>query len=665
MRDHTDIPPLIPMDATAIYLDGNNFTGTLESQAFIGRKRVQYLYLNHSQIEAINNQTFNGLTELEVLHLEDNHIRRLEGYEFGNLTSLRQLFLHNNQLSYMDSRTFSSLSSLEVLQLHGNQLITYPAWKLEPILPSLIHITLSGNAWSCQCDFVHQFQEFAAARQQIADFQLVQCYSPEDEKYISLSDNVTCSDPTVLTYDQSHELLIPILVGILALVIMIACCSLIICVFRTPLRVWLHSKYGIRVCGKSKKKHVYDAFVSYSIKDKEFVQQSLVPQLEQLEPSYSVCLQYRDLPSESSISDTFPGVSHLCAKHIFVVSRSYLDTEWTQIKFAMQDFSKKLKPVIILLEELSSLDLAANPEFNLLLKNSKKVSWNEAGFWNKLHYYLPDAKSCLSDSSSSPQHHSAFRQSTSPSNVVTGCRGFNNQQVPSEWTYDTVIPSNDSSASTRSTIMGGSPRTLGTGDQTMAPPPPPQLQQQQQQQQPHHQVQLVSNPMDLLQSGNAPPLLADHWSDRSDYSYQDHTYQAIPSEQQNIYHTLDQQQQQGYQIPVRLPNGQMVQATLVRNQGGDLVQILQGNSAGGMLVSPPSTPLSIQSGDQERQPLQQQQQQQHPMQTVTFPKTVVYRPQHSGPSSQQHEQLLLQQQHHHHGTRGNNNSSSSNSGHLV
>ena len=39
-RGHTDIPPLIPMDATGIYLDGNNFTGILESQAFIGRKRV-------------------------------------------------------------------------------------------------------------------------------------------------------------------------------------------------------------------------------------------------------------------------------------------------------------------------------------------------------------------------------------------------------------------------------------------------------------------------------------------------------------------------------------------------------------------------------------------------------------------------------------------------
>merc|ERR1711953_1510051 len=92
-RGHAEIPPLIPMDATSILLDGNNFTGLLESQAFIGRKRVSSLYLNASQIESIGSQTFNGLMELRVLHLEDNLIQALQGHEFSNLPSLRELFL--------------------------------------------------------------------------------------------------------------------------------------------------------------------------------------------------------------------------------------------------------------------------------------------------------------------------------------------------------------------------------------------------------------------------------------------------------------------------------------------------------------------------------------------------------------------------------------------
>ncbi len=52
---------------------------------------------------------------------------------------------------------------------------------------------------------------------------------------------------------------------------------------------------------------------------------------------------------------------------------------------------------------------------------------------------------------------------------------------------------NDSSAaSTRSTIMGGSPRTLAEGGGAPPPPPPPPSHMQQQQQ----HLQLMSNPLD-------------------------------------------------------------------------------------------------------------------------------------------------------------------------
>jgi hypothetical protein len=607
-RGHQDVPPLIPMDATSIFLDGNNFTGTLESQAFIGRKRVNSLFLNASLIEAISNQTFNGLTELRVLHLENNLMKKLQGYEFANLTSLRQLHLQNNRLVQIHPLTFSTLSSLRELHLEGNRLLSYPVWNLR-VLPDLGYVFLAGNAWSCQCDFVNRFMEFTRSGV-IADSRRLQCYSSDQDTYVTLNENVTCSDAQAVTYHEAGTgvatssaanggdiSMVPILIGVIAVCTLVVCASVMLFVFRTPLRVWLHSKYGIRVFGARRPDKLYDAFVSYAVKDEDFVQQVMVPQLEHDDPGYKLCLQYRDLPSSSSIADSFPGVANLCARHVLVVSKSYIEAEWPQVKFALQDFAKNLRPVVVVLEELSSLDLAAAPELNLLLKNSVTLRWDEAGFWNKLRFYLPDATRVPS-STSNRSRLQPQQPGVPSSKYFTASR---------DWPYDAVITSNDSSAaSTRSTILGGSPRANENSQQ----------EQQQQQQ----AVQLVSNPSSSQGDGSGSGQnhqLQQQWpSDRSDsvYSWQqsEHPYQAVANSE-HIYHTLDSDGLGGGEqvgvVDVMLPNGQLVAATLVRNPGtGKLVPVVQLESV-----------LQHQLQPEERQPLQRQQ--------VTFPRTVVYRPQ--------------------------------------
>ena len=255
------------MDATSIYLDGNHFNGTLESQAFIGRKRVTSLFLNNSMIGAISNQTFNGLTELEVLHLEDNLIHGLQGYEFGNLTSLRELYLQGNKLAYIDSEAFSSLVSLEVIFLHDNLLTLQPIWELTQLMPLLKQVTLSGNPWSCQCDFVSHFVAYnmsssssaGGGSRLITDRSSITCQptTKEDPPRHFLTDaNSTCTDALAITgYSNPNNALgrrlnqaIPITVASIAVCIVIVVSSIILFVFRTPLRVWLHSKYGVRVC---------------------------------------------------------------------------------------------------------------------------------------------------------------------------------------------------------------------------------------------------------------------------------------------------------------------------------------------------------------------------------------------------------------------------------
>lgn len=60
-----DIPRRVPMDATEVYLDGNDLR-ELQNHVFIGRKNMRVLCVNASGIESIQNRTFNGLNNLLV-----------------------------------------------------------------------------------------------------------------------------------------------------------------------------------------------------------------------------------------------------------------------------------------------------------------------------------------------------------------------------------------------------------------------------------------------------------------------------------------------------------------------------------------------------------------------------------------------------------------------
>jgi Leucine-rich repeat (LRR) protein len=145
------VPSRIPMDATHVYLDGNNL-GELSDHVFIGRKNMVTLFLNDSKINAVQNYTFNGLNALQVLHLESNHITKLHGFEFEQLTLLKELYLQNNEISFINNITFLPLRFLQILRLDGNRLMEFPIWQLQAN-SYLVEVSLSGNRWQCRCQF--------------------------------------------------------------------------------------------------------------------------------------------------------------------------------------------------------------------------------------------------------------------------------------------------------------------------------------------------------------------------------------------------------------------------------------------------------------------------------------------------------------------------------
>lgn len=417
------LPDQIPMDATQLYLDGNDLR-SIQSHAFIGRKRLKILFLNNSNIDTIHNKTFNGLKELEVLHLDGNKLQDIKGYEFEGLESLRELFLQHNRISTISNSTFQGLRHLRVLKLDHNRITVYSVWHL-PL--SLSELTLSSNPWTCDCEFTEKFREWTLRGDCVIDATTVRCvytsnnteldyysgemYANNSELgfYITTENGTMCtgaasidnsingnytSTKTILRQQAIQDYL-PLLITTLGAFVIVIAITLLLFVFRQEMRVWFHSRFGIRLfyratdLDRDDREKLFDAFVSYSSKDEAFVAEELAPVLEE---QYKLCLHYRDFPVGAFIADTIVQAVESSRRTIMVLSENFIKSEWCRFEFksahhqVLRDRRKRL--IVVLLGEVPQKEL--DPDIRLYLKTNTYLQWGDKLFWEKLRFALPD-----------------------------------------------------------------------------------------------------------------------------------------------------------------------------------------------------------------------------------------------------------------------------------
>ncbi|KAL3276818.1 hypothetical protein HHI36_012179 [Cryptolaemus montrouzieri] len=414
------LPDQIPMDATQLYLDGNDLR-SLNSHAFIGRKRLKILFLNNSNVEVIQNRTFNGLLELEILHLDGNRVGQIFGYEFDGLAGLREIFLQNNRISHINNQSFNGLRQLRVLKLDHNRLTLYNVWNLPS---TLIEVTLAYNPWSCECEFSERLREWMIRSAGVIDSSSVRCiYNVTDVDFydenmfsdnndngfnISKENGTLCTgvavDNTVngnltatktIIKKQAIQDYLPLLVGTLSVFAIIVLLTLVLFIFRQEVRVFCHSKFGIRPFHRSNeldrddREKLFDAFVSYSSKDEAWVAEVLAPALE---PNYKLCLHYRDFPVGAFLADTIVQAVESSKRTIMILSENFIKSEWCRFEFksahhqVLRDRRKRL--IVVLLGEVPHKDL--DPDIRLYLKTNVYLQWGDKLFWEKLKYCLPD-----------------------------------------------------------------------------------------------------------------------------------------------------------------------------------------------------------------------------------------------------------------------------------
>lgn len=392
------IPDKLPMDATEVYLDGNNIQN-LSSLTFLGRKNMQSLFLNSSNIHFLQNLTFAGLPNLKSLHLENNKISEFEGKEFDGLKQLRELYVQDNAVGNIGNTTFNDLSNLEILHLRGNRINNFSIWELKKN-PYLVDMTLSGNLWSCSCKYMTQFRKWLAANlRKVEDYEEISCWFDsvyEGPRLIKQNETCFVLETTTMVQRMIMSEYVPLVVVSTIVFILLVCLVVVMLVYRQEVRLCMYSRCGVRFCyGSSldtEQGRAFDAFISYSEKDRNFVHQILAPKLEQSEPAYRLALHYRDFPPSAYLADTIVEAVESSRRTIIVLSKNFLENEWCRFQFksahheVLKDCRKRL--IVILLGDVPYRELDA--DLRLYLRSTGAcVAWDDKLFWDKLRLAMP------------------------------------------------------------------------------------------------------------------------------------------------------------------------------------------------------------------------------------------------------------------------------------
>ncbi|KZC03990.1 Protein toll [Dufourea novaeangliae] len=320
----------------------------------------------------------------------------LTGNKLTKLMPLADIGLNNVSISklYLSDTNISSVSldalplAIEVLELHNNNISKMDSDVLYFMRNStkLKSLTLHGNPWVCDCD-ARDFLNFIQTK----------------VGKISESLHITCKDINTPMLKMTATDFCPAdTIMIVGISLAIAFTGLIIGMlaalyyrYQREIKVWL---YAHQLClwfvteDELDKDKLYDAFISYSHKDEDFVVNELVSVLESGARPFKLCLHFRDWLAGEWIPTQIARSVEDSKRTIVVLSPNFLESVWGRMEFRAahsQALSEgRARVILILYGEIGPTD-DLDPELKAYLSMNTYVKWGDPWFWDKLRYALP------------------------------------------------------------------------------------------------------------------------------------------------------------------------------------------------------------------------------------------------------------------------------------
>nr|USC27890.1 toll-like receptor 2-1 [Sebastiscus marmoratus] len=348
---------------------------------------------------------------LEVLDLSNNN---LKGFMLV-LPALRELHLSGNKLlSLPPGRLFPNLQTLTV---QSNTLNMFDRSDLQSYR-RLQDLQAGQNKFVCSCDFVDFLQSAIKGGEEMQ-------LTDGEESYV-------CDSPLPLQGEPVGRVRLSVVVCRRVLFVSVSCgvalfVGILLCVLLWRLHAfwylnmmwaWLRAKRSSRRRRRHRDKEgseellSYDAFVSYSEKDASWVENFLVPELEEprendensVNPrsprSLTLCLHKRDFLPGHWIVDNIMSAMERSRRTVFVLSENFVQSDWCRYELDFSHFqlfdgnAGGDEAILILLEPLSKDDIPKRfCKLRKLMSSTTYLEWPQdeersGEFWRSLRSAL-------------------------------------------------------------------------------------------------------------------------------------------------------------------------------------------------------------------------------------------------------------------------------------
>ncbi|KAG8200403.1 hypothetical protein JTE90_028578 [Oedothorax gibbosus] len=296
------------------------------------------------------------------------------------------LDLSNNRLSVVDEARLPV--TLRVLRLDSN-FLTIPL--VPQSMAQLKSISLGNNPWTCDCDTLLFKKWILSKSDMVVDPNSTMC-GPGNlvGRVIWLMMDIDLCPTDVGFY-------VSLAFAALSFCLLLAGVKIAWTRWSVQVRVWLYSK-GVTWAKERDmdgEKH-FDAFLSFSHKDSNFVIEQIVNVVEKRAPNVRLCLHYKHFLPGEFITDNILNAVHNSKRTVLILSRNFLESEWCLLEFraahvqALRDRVHRV--VVIKVGELP--DELMDPVLRLYLESTTYLTWGEGNFWDNFLYVLPTSTTC-------------------------------------------------------------------------------------------------------------------------------------------------------------------------------------------------------------------------------------------------------------------------------